>query len=69
MFFCDSEWCTILCLEDNKHYVSPSNKLESLEGLGLSTGDIVPGSHAIWEYHGAPYEVEILEVHGTKILF
>lgn len=57
-------WCTLLCLEDNTKYSAAINKLEATDGLGLSEVDIVAGNKVIWCYRGAPYEAEILEIHG-----
>ena len=67
MRFMNTGWCTVLCLEDNKHYVSLASKLESEDGLGLSPGDIKCGKTVIWHYRGAPYEATILEVHSMLI--
>ena len=61
-------WFLILCLEDNKKYLSLVNKLESLDGLGLSPMDTIIGSNVIWHYRGAPYKVQILEVHSNQLM-
>ena len=64
LYYVQIGWCTILCLEDNKEYLSPAIKLESKDGLELTASDIRQGKTVIWQYRGAPYEAEILKVHG-----
>ncbi len=43
-------------------------KLESDDGLGLSSSDIVTGTMVIWKHRGTPYEAEILSVYGKITL-
>lgn len=59
------EWCTLLCLEDNKKYVAATSGLESEDGLGIAEVDLAPGKHVVWFYRGLPYDAEILEIHGN----
>ncbi len=61
-------WCKVLCIEDNKTYLCPVVKLESDDGLGLSSSDIVTGTMVIWKHRGTPYEAEILSVYGKIAL-
>ena len=67
LWFIHTEWFTVLCLEDHKGYVSTVKNLETDEGLEvreeLDIGDVV------WQYRGAPYKAEILEVHGMQTLY
>jgi len=42
------------------------NKLESDDGLGLSSSDIISGKIVIWKYRGTPYEAEILSVYSKN---
>lgn len=68
LFLLLSGWCKLLCIEDNKSYLCPVNKLESDDGLGLRSSDIVAGKIVIWKYRGTPYEAEILSVHSKDTL-
>ncbi len=61
-------WCKVLCIEDNKTYLYPVVKLESDDGLGLSSSDIVTRAMVIWKHRGTPYETEILSVYGKIAL-
>ena len=60
-------WCKVLCIEDNKCYFGRIAKLESDDGLGLSSSDIVTGKKVIWKYRGIPYEAEITSVYGKNM--
>ena len=51
---------------NNKKCLSQANKLDSLDGLGLSPMDINVGSNVIWHNHGVPYKVQILKVHSKN---
>lgn len=60
-----AEWCTVLCLEDNKKYPSPVSKLESTDDLQLCEDDLVPGKTVIWYHRNKiPYEAQLLKIYG-----
>lgn len=59
-----SEWFTLLCLEDNKQYVSNVKSMETLDGLEVSQDEVQVGDTFVWHYRGAPYKAEIISIHG-----
>ena len=63
--FVSVEWCTLLCLEDNKEYLASACALESEDGLGIAETDLIHGNRVIWYYRGLPYDAEILDIHGN----
>lgn len=58
------EWCTLLCIEDNKEYCSSVKTLEAADGLEITEKDLSAGKTVIWTFKGLPYEAQILKVHG-----
>ena len=60
-------WCKVVCIEDNKSYFGPIAKLESDDGLGLSSSDIVTGKKVNLKYRRIPYEAKIASVYGNNL--
>ena len=59
-----TEWCTLLCLEDNNKYPSPVKTLESFDGIEMEESDLVPGKKVIWHHRKVPYEAQLLQIYG-----
>lgn len=59
-----AEWFTLLCLEDNKEYISTAKDMETVEGLEIGGEEMNVGDYVIWQYRGAPYKAQVLAIHG-----
>ena len=58
------EWCKIRCIEDNKVHTVHSGALETESCDFVTDSDLRTLSTLVWRYKGAPYTVEVLEIHG-----
>ena len=62
-----AEWCTILCLEDNKTYNCRAKDLETDSQEFVTLRDLAKGNELVWQYRGRRYMVEVLSVHGECV--
>lgn len=58
------EWCTILCIENQKRYVTQCKDLETDLHRFVTEEDLTPGGQVVWRYNGTLYTAEVIEVHG-----
>ena len=59
-----TEWFALLCLEDNKEYISSAKDMETVDGLEVRGEEMEVRDCVIWHYRGAPYKAHILAIHG-----
>ena len=50
-------------------YVSTVKNMETDEGLEIKEEELDIGDVVLWQYRGAPYKAEILQVHGMQTLY
>jgi len=67
MFTC-SEWCTILCVEDNKTTLVNAKSLETESSDYVTEVDLQQSKGLVWRHKGVPYTVEVKEIHGKLIV-
>lgn len=60
------EWCKIRCIENNKVHTVHSSALETDSCDFVTDSDLKTQSTLVWRYKGAPYTVEVLEIHGKQ---
>ena len=63
------EWCTVLCIEENKTYLTSAKNICADSYECVKDSDLSQGHELVWHFKCTPYTVEVVDVQGNGTLF